>query len=63
MGQSHHYADILFTYGRPAPRQPLIVSTIKIRHAGFADCIDTEEMFRHWFEIMRERRILPQLKG
>jgi nucleoside-diphosphate-sugar epimerase len=59
VGQSHHYADILFTYGRPTPRQPLIVSTIKIRQAGFADCIDTEDMFRDWFQVMRNRRILP----
>jgi nucleoside-diphosphate-sugar epimerase len=59
LGQSHHYADILFAHGRPTPRQPLLVSTVKIRQAGFADCVDTEDMFRDWFAIMAERRILP----
>jgi hypothetical protein len=35
------------------------VSTIKLRQAGFADCIDTEDMFRDWFRILARRRILP----
>lgn len=38
-----------------------ISSTIKARQAGFADCIDTEEMFRRLFESLRERKIIPEL--
>lgn len=59
LGESHHYADFCFGYhAREAP-PPVIVSTIKLRQAGFADCIDTERMFRDWFDSMRARRLLP----
>jgi nucleoside-diphosphate-sugar epimerase len=36
-----------------------ISSTIKVRQAGFTDCIDTEEMFRRFFESLREMKIIP----
>ncbi|MEI8304967.1 MAG: NAD-dependent epimerase/dehydratase family protein [Burkholderiales bacterium] len=59
LGESHHYADFCFGFhAREAP-PPVIVSTIKIRQAGFADCIDTGRMFRDWFARLREQRILP----
>jgi len=59
LGESHHYADFCFGHrAREAP-PPVIVSTIKLRQAGFGDCIDTEQMFRDWFERLREQRILP----
>ena len=38
-----------------------ISSTIKARRAGFADCIDTEEMFREMFDGLRRDRVIPQL--
>jgi len=60
LGQSHIYADICFAYG-PTPRQNLLVSTVKIRQAGFADCIDTEDMLREGFEDLARRHILPPL--
>jgi nucleoside-diphosphate-sugar epimerase len=59
LGESHHYADFCFAYGARRDPPPAIVSTIKLRHAGFADCIDTEEMFRDWFRILARKRILP----
>ena len=63
LGESHHYADFCFgARARQAP-PPVIVSTIKLRQAGFADCIDTERMFRDWFDILREQRLLPPLPG
>ena len=34
-------------------------STIKVRQAGFHDCIDTEEMFRGFFARLRKDRIIP----
>ena len=59
LGESHHYADFCFGFhAREAP-PPVIVSTIKLRQAGFADCIDTEQMFRDWFGALRARGILP----
>jgi hypothetical protein len=60
LGQSHHYADICFAYG-PTPRQNILVSTVKIRQAGFGDCIDTEDMLREGVEELVRRRILPPL--
>jgi hypothetical protein len=37
-----------------------VLSTVKIRQAGFADCIDTEDMLRQWLGLFQERRLLPQ---
>jgi nucleoside-diphosphate-sugar epimerase len=37
---------------------PNLNSTIAARQAGFAACIDTEDMFRKWFRKMREERVL-----
>jgi nucleoside-diphosphate-sugar epimerase len=37
-----------------------ISSTIKARRHGFADCIDTEEMFAEFFADLRHRRIIPE---
>jgi nucleoside-diphosphate-sugar epimerase len=38
-----------------------ITSTIKARRAGFHDCIDTEEMYRTFFESLREKSVIPRL--
>ncbi len=58
VGSSWIYADMLF--GSLGPRSiPALLSTVKIRRAGFADCIDTEDMFREWFTRFQDRRLLP----
>jgi len=36
-----------------------ITSTIKARRAGFHDCIDTEDMFRLFFDDLRQQRVIP----
>jgi nucleoside-diphosphate-sugar epimerase len=55
--KSWQFADYLLGYGqRPNPHH---VSTIKIRKAGFADCVDTEEMFLDLIKQMQERKLLP----
>ncbi|OWK29645.1 NAD-dependent epimerase/dehydratase family protein [Sphingomonas mucosissima] len=60
LGESHHYADLLFGVHAPAEaaRAPVLVSTIKLRQAGFGGCIDTEEMFAKWLARLAERRII-----
>ena len=59
VGTSWQYADILFgSLGAPRPL-PGLLSTIKLRRAGFGDCIDTEDMFREWFARLQRRRLLP----
>ena len=61
MGKSHHYADLLFGIHAPAKaaRAPVLVSTIKLRQAGFGGCIDTEAMFAKWLGRLAERRVIP----
>jgi quercetin dioxygenase-like cupin family protein len=40
-------------------REETILSTIKIRQAGFADCIDTHQSFRRQLTRLRDLRIIP----
>lgn len=49
VGDSFHYADALFAAHAEDPPPPALVSTIKLRQAGFSECIDTEDMFAQWF--------------
>jgi nucleoside-diphosphate-sugar epimerase len=59
VGQGFTYADFQFATGKPGPLPPSLVSTIKIRQAGFHDCIDTEDMLRKWFRRYQELGWLP----
>lgn len=55
---SWQFADYLLGYGqRPNPHH---VSTIKIRKAGFHECVDTEEMFLELLAELQNRRVLPR---
>jgi len=58
VGASWTYADLLFGTLRSRPR-PAMLSTVKIRRAGFADCLDSEDMFVDWFRQLQDRRLLP----
>jgi nucleoside-diphosphate-sugar epimerase len=55
---SWEYADFTFRY-RQTPYESL-QSTIKIRQAGFHDCLDTEEMFVRQLRALQEARVLPR---
>jgi nucleoside-diphosphate-sugar epimerase len=59
LGESHHYADLLFSWGARQTPASTLVSTIKLRQAGFGDCVDTEVMFARWFDVLAERGVLP----
>ena len=54
---SWEYADFTFRY-RQTPFES-VQSTIKIRQAGFHDCVDTEEMFVRLLRDLQKARILP----
>ena len=58
VGESFSLADFAFACGARNP-QPIIVSTIKARQAGFHDCMDSEDMLRKWFRRFQELRLLP----
>lgn len=60
LGQSHHYADFCLAHGATRPPAPALVSTIKLRQAGFGDCIDTEDMVRELAALLQEQRVLPR---
>ncbi len=59
LGESHHLADLVFAYGAEEMPPFASESTVKIRQAGFGECMDTEEMWRHWLGSLVERRVIP----
>lgn len=58
IGLSWQYADATFASQRPFPVPPL-VSTIALRQAGFAACIDTEECILQHLQAMQAQGYLP----
>ncbi|MBW2230244.1 MAG: NAD-dependent epimerase/dehydratase family protein [Deltaproteobacteria bacterium] len=60
VGDSLIYADVLFNSGGERPPPPTLLSTVKIRQAGFAPCIDSQQMFVEWLERLQEMRVLPR---
>ncbi|MDZ5446357.1 NAD-dependent epimerase/dehydratase family protein [Micromonospora sp. 4G57] len=63
LGESHHYADFHFAYGAQHAPPPALMSTVKIKQAGFAQVMDTEESMRHWLRTLIDQRILPYAPG
>jgi len=59
VGLSFQYADYSMRYGQSESGPPSIVSTVKINQAGFTEMMDTEAMFRKWFRLAKESRLLP----
>ncbi len=57
VGDSWQFADAVFGYGGRA--LSTLVSTIKIRQFGFAECIDTQAMFTKHLRALQRERILP----
>ena len=61
LGQSHHYLDLLLGKRISEKPLPVLLSTIKLRQAGFAPCRDSVASVRHWLGRMVELRVLPPL--
>jgi nucleoside-diphosphate-sugar epimerase len=59
VGDSFHYADFVLAPKQKEAPPPVLLSTIKLRQAGFAACRDTPIMFADWFSRLRAMRILP----
>lgn len=60
LGQSHHYLDLLLS-PRMAERTPVLLSTVKLRQAGFADCRDSARALHATLGRMAELRLIPPL--
>jgi nucleoside-diphosphate-sugar epimerase len=58
-GDSLYYADMLFGYGRTEPPPSPLLSSIKVRTAGFTGCVDSEDMFVDWIRALQAARVLP----
>lgn len=59
LGKSHQYIDFCFAHGAKSPPPTAILSTIKLRQAGFHEFLDTEASFLKWFKVLRDREVLP----
>ena len=60
LGESHHYADALLRPGFDGtPGTPTLLSTIKLRQAGFGACCDSEETLRYWAQELAARGLTP----
>lgn len=59
VGESHHYMDFTFAPGLPESTAAALVSTIRLRQAGFGECMDTEAMFRKWIRQYQQECLLP----
>jgi nucleoside-diphosphate-sugar epimerase len=59
LGESHHYMDLLSAWNSEVLPSAMLVSTIKIRQAGFGDCEDTEVMLAKWLGRLVDRGVLP----
>ena len=61
LGESHHYIDALLRPGVTEISLPILVSTVKLRQAGFGMCFDSEDTLRHGLARLVERRLIPPL--
>jgi nucleoside-diphosphate-sugar epimerase len=59
VGESLHYADFCMAHGATTAIPPALVSDVKLRQAGFSEVMDTEVMFRKWFALFQQLRLLP----
>ena len=59
VGESFHYADFCMAHGATTAIPPALVSDVKLRQAGFSEVMDSEVMFRKWFALFQELKLLP----
>ena len=58
VGQGDQHADVAFAYGAPEG-PPGIVSTVKLRQAGFTKTVDTEDAFGKALQSLLDHKLLP----
>jgi nucleoside-diphosphate-sugar epimerase len=60
LGQSHHYLDLLLS-PRLAERTPVLLSTIKLRQAGFSGCRDSLSALFAQLQCLIALRLMPPM--
>jgi nucleoside-diphosphate-sugar epimerase len=60
LGESHHYIDILLRSDADTITRPTLLSTIKLRQAGFSGCRDSEDAVRCWITALQDRSLIPR---
>jgi nucleoside-diphosphate-sugar epimerase len=63
LGESHNYLDLLLGTRIADKTVPVLLSTIKIRQAGFAPCRDSLASLVRWLRQMAALRLLPPFDG
>jgi nucleoside-diphosphate-sugar epimerase len=58
VGSSWQTADLTFGFGKERPFDRLM-SPIKLRRAGFAGCMDTEDSVLYWLSRLQAERVIP----
>jgi nucleoside-diphosphate-sugar epimerase len=61
LGQSLQFADFVLARTYKGPVSASSVSSIKIRQAGFNDCLYTDAMLRKWFARYQADLLLPSV--
>jgi len=61
LGESHHYMDLLLGPRLAARPLPMLLSTIKLRQAGFGECRDSFTSLVHWMHRMVALKLLPPI--
>jgi nucleoside-diphosphate-sugar epimerase len=59
ISSSWQFTDRAFAHGVEYPADS-VLSTLKLRQHGFADCYDTEASLHDWLETMQKNRLLPR---
>ncbi|OAP56671.1 hypothetical protein AYL99_08783 [Fonsecaea erecta] len=59
LGQSAQFADFIFARATTPQTATSLMSCIKIRRAGFAGTVYTDDMIRKWFRRYQDEKILP----
>ena len=60
LGESHHYLDLLLRRDQAEPTVPHLLSSIKLRQAGFNPCRDSERSVLYWIDEMCRRRLFTR---
>lgn len=57
--QSFQFADFCLAHGVNTILEPSLVSTVKVRQAGFGEAMYTDDMFRKWVDRYQREGLLP----